>query len=126
LFRRHVRGIAALQDSTGLWHQVLDQPDSYLETSCSAMFCYAMAKGIHRGWLGPEYARHCVRAWGGVATRVRPDGLVEGICRGTEVGFDLEYYRTRPTPLNDPRGLGAILLAGSEMQRLTSPQRPRE
>jgi rhamnogalacturonyl hydrolase YesR len=126
LFRQHVRGIAALQDTTGLWHQLVDQPDSYLETSSSAMFCYAMAKGIQRGWLSAEYRRHALRAWGGASTRIRPDGLVEGICRGTEVGFDLEFYRLRPTPLNDPRGLGAVLLAGSHIQLLASPERSRE
>jgi len=51
LYRDHVRGLAALQDGAGLWHQLLDRPDSYLETSASAMYVYSIARGINRGWI---------------------------------------------------------------------------
>lgn len=115
MFRRHMHALCRYQDSTGLWHQVLDQPDSYLETSCSAMFCYGLASAVNRGWLDPSYATFAKRAWRGVCSRVRPDGQIEGICRGTGVGFDLQFYYDRPTPLNDMRGIGAVLLAGSEL-----------
>jgi rhamnogalacturonyl hydrolase YesR len=118
LYRLHLAGLASLQDSSGLWHQLLDRQDSYLETSCSAMFCYAAARGVNEGWIGRQYEDMCRRAWQGVVSRVRPDGQVEGICRGTEVGSDAEFYLNRPTPLNDPRGIGAVLLAGAEMVRL--------
>jgi unsaturated rhamnogalacturonyl hydrolase len=114
----HLRALCTVQDSTGLWHQVLDRPDSYLETSCSAMFCYGIARAVKRGWLDSSYAAAAGRAWNGICTRIRPDGQIEGICRGTEVGFDVDYYRNRPTPLNDTRGIGAVLLAGSEIMAM--------
>ena len=42
------QGVAAVQSGSGLWHQLLDKPDSYLETSASAMFTYAIARGVNR------------------------------------------------------------------------------
>ena len=51
-------------------------------------------------------------------SKIRPDGKVEGVCTGTGVGDNLEFYYTRPAPLNDVHGIGAILLAGAEMLRL--------
>lgn len=118
ILRRHLDALCRYQDSTGLWHQVLDKPDSYLETSCSAMFCYGLASGVNRGWIEPSYADAARKAWRGVCSRIRPDGQIEGICRGTGVGFDFQFYYERPTPLNDMRGVGAVLLAGTEMLAL--------
>jgi rhamnogalacturonyl hydrolase YesR len=43
----------AAQGGMGLWHQLLDKTDSYLETSASAMFTFTIARGVNRGWLSP-------------------------------------------------------------------------
>ena len=45
---------------------------------------------------------------------IRPDGKIEGVCTGTGVSDDLAFYYSRPTPLNDIHGIGAVLLAGTE------------
>jgi len=118
LFRRQVAGVARYQDAGGLWHQLLDHDDSYLETSATAMFAYAIARGVERGYLDPGWARVARRAWAGVLTRVRTDGQIEGTCAGTGVSDDLADYYRRPTPLNDVHGVGAVLLAGIEILRL--------
>jgi unsaturated rhamnogalacturonyl hydrolase len=119
LFRRHVEGITRYQDgATGLWHQLLDKPDSYLETSASAMFTFAIAHGVRQRYLAPSYADVARRGWNGVLSRVRPDGKIEGTCAGTDVSDDLADYYARPTPLNDPHGVGPVLLAGAEILKL--------
>jgi rhamnogalacturonyl hydrolase YesR len=115
LLRRHIRGIVRCQVGQGLWHQLLDREDSYLETSCSAMFTYAMARAVNRGYIESRYAENARRGWEGVQSKVRPDGQIEGICAGTGVGDDFAHYYKRPTPLNDPHGIGAVLLAGAEV-----------
>ena len=116
LFRRHAEGIARRQDAaTGLWHQLLDKPDSYLETSASAMFAFAIAHGVRQKYLAPAYAEVARRGWQGVMGRIRPDGRIEGTCAGTGVSGNLADYYARPTPLNDPHGVGPVLLAGSEI-----------
>jgi rhamnogalacturonyl hydrolase YesR len=118
LFRRHVAGLARYQDTTGLWHQLLDRGDAYLETSASAMFTYAIAYGVIRGYLDSSYAAVARRGWRGVLSRIRPDGMIEGTCAGTGVSDDLADYYRRPTPLNDVHGIGPVLLAGSEILQL--------
>ncbi|HTP13988.1 MAG TPA: glycoside hydrolase family 88 protein, partial [Bacteroidota bacterium] len=118
IFRRDIDGLTKHQDSDGLWHQLLDKQDSYEETSCSAMFTYAIARGVGKGYLGMEYKPIAVKGWKGVASRIRLDGKIEGVCAGTGVGDSLEFYYKRPTPLNDPHGIGAVLLAGAEMLRV--------
>ena len=44
-------GYLALQDDEGMWHQVLNDHESYPETSCTSMFIYAFSRGIRFGWL---------------------------------------------------------------------------
>ena len=118
LFRRHVLGVARWQGPQGLWHQLLDKEDSFLETSCSAMFTYAIAWSVNNGYLEQRYSSIALRGWEGVASKILPDGEIEGVSAGTGVSEDLVYYYHRPTPLNDPHGIGAILLAGTEVLRL--------
>ena len=118
ILHRHILGIARYQGAEGLWHQLLDKTDSYLETSCSAMFTYAIARSVNKGYLEPRYASIAQRGWEGIMTKIRPDGQVEGVCAGTSVSDDLVSYYRRPTPLNDIHGLGAVLLAGSEILQL--------
>ena len=65
IFRRGARGAAETQGSTGLWHQLLDRTDSYLETSASAMFTFAIARGVNRGWLPRVLRARSPRAGGG-------------------------------------------------------------
>jgi len=118
ILQQHILGVARYQGADGLWHQLLDKTDSYLETSCSAMFTYAVARAVNKGYLEPRYASIAQHGWEGVMAKIRPDGRVEGVCAGTSVSDDLVYYYRRPAPLNDVHGIGAVLLAGSEILRL--------
>lgn len=115
-FRAHARGLAACQSGTGLWHQLLDRNDSYPETSASAMFTYALARGINRGWLDPlAYGPAVSLAWNAVAQKVNAAGQVEGTCVGTGMAFDPMFYYYRPTHVLAAHGYGPVLLAGAEM-----------
>ncbi|MBN1182850.1 MAG: glycoside hydrolase family 88 protein [Bacteroidales bacterium] len=121
LLKRQIEGLARYQSESGLWHQLLDKEDSYLETSSTAMFTYCIAKAVNEGWIHPNYIQVAQMGWKGIATKIYDDGQVEGICMGTGIRSDLNYYYTRPTPLNDIHGLGAVLLAGSELLKYKKP-----
>lgn len=114
--KAHVAGLAKVQSGTGLWHQLLDRPDSYLETSASAMYAYAMARAINRGWIDRRaYAPVALLAWQGVSTKVSVAGEVEDVCVGTGVGFDPAFYYYRPRSVRAAHGYGPVLLAGAEV-----------
>jgi rhamnogalacturonyl hydrolase YesR len=118
LLQAHAKGIASYQAASGIWHQLLDRNDSYEETSCSAMFAYALARGVNRGWLDPgTFGPVAIAGWKGVQTRVDPQGRVTGTCVGTSYASDYPYYYNRKMT-DDPHGYGPVLLAGSEIIRL--------
>jgi rhamnogalacturonyl hydrolase YesR len=111
-------GYSRYQDISGLWHQVLDKPDSYLETSVTAMFTYAVARAVNEGWINKTYLTIAEDGWKGLATKITPDGKMQDVCIGTNIGDNIAFYYNRPKELNDTHGLGAFLLAGVEMLRV--------
>ena len=117
-FNTHIENLITLQHQGGLWHQVLDHPETYLETSGSAMYVLAIARGIREGWLPESYRENAERGWKGISGRISDDGIVSGICRGTPIGHTVQFYEDRSTFDNDPSGLGAVLQAGIEMELL--------
>jgi unsaturated rhamnogalacturonyl hydrolase len=114
-FRQAAQGVAAVQGSTGMWHQLLDRTDSYLESSATAMFTFAIARGVNRGWLASTYAPVAQTGWRALEQRVHPDGQIEGICVGTTAAQDAVYYYNRPTELRAMQGYGPALMAGAEV-----------
>lgn len=117
-FRQHVAALVKCQQPDGLWHQLLNQPDSYAETSCTAMFTLAIARGVRNGWLPQAYKKYALLGWQGIANQIEAGGLVHGICRGTEIGFNEQFYLDRKQLDNDPRGLGAVITAAIEVAQL--------
>jgi rhamnogalacturonyl hydrolase YesR len=119
IFREHVASLAKYQGASGLWHQVLDHSESYEETSCSAMFVLAMTRGVTNGWIDQQYQENAFRGWRAIEKKIEADGTVHGICRGTGIGEDLDFYFNRATFDHDPRGLGAVITAGLEVAKLS-------
>lgn len=116
LFRAHAKGLVSYQSGSGFWHQLLDREDSYLETSATAIYAYALARGINRGWLDARaYAPATLLAWNAVTSKINAKGQVEGTCVGTGMGFDAAFYYHRPTSPYAAHGYGPALLAGAEV-----------
>lgn len=124
--RRTLNAIAHYQDpTTGLWWQVTDkgtEKGNYLEASASCMFVYAMAKGIRLGLLQPSREWNVMRGWDGIQKQfVRSDGTLTGTVKVAGLGGTpyrsgtYEYYVTDPVGDNDAKGVGAYLLALSEI-----------
>jgi rhamnogalacturonyl hydrolase YesR len=118
-YRRHVQALAEFQSGAGLWHQMIDKSDSYLESSASAMFVYGIAHGINQGWINAAtYGSVAQAGWLGLAEKVNAQGQVEGSCVGTTLASDYTYYYNRPTSAHHGHAYGPVLLAGAEMIRL--------
>ena len=116
LLKAHVKGLANYQSGSGFWHQLLDREDSYLETSATAIYTFAIARAINRGWIdGLAYAPMALLGWNAVATKVSEKGQVEGTCVGTGMGFDPAFYYHRPISPFAAHGYGPVILAGSEI-----------
>ena len=94
--RRQVDALAACQDESGLWHTILDDPDSYLETSASCAFAYGILKAVRKGYLPGRYAPMGEKAVRGVLEQIREDGTVEGVSYGTPVFATIQAYKEVP------------------------------
>jgi unsaturated rhamnogalacturonyl hydrolase len=109
-FRKQLQSIVRLQDEkTGLWHTVLDAPDTYLETSASAMFLYGMAQCRNLNLLEAPYTDTMRKAWAGLATQIDSKGRVIGISEGTGPGDKPGYVARKLGTYT--WGTGAFLLA---------------
>ena len=125
-FRAHVRGVTALQSGEGLWHQLLDRNDSYLETSATAIYVYCLAHAINKGWIDAiAYGPVAQLGWHAVAGKINEEGQVEGTCVGTGMAFDPAFYYYRPVNVYAAHGYGPVLWAGAEMIRLLNTQHPQ-
>lgn len=105
-------GIRACQDENGLWHQVLDIPESYTETSCSGMFLLSLCRGIINGWIGTDYAECVNKAYNAIiSNKIDADGNIYDVCMGSSRSMDAAYYMQLPPIKNDDHGTGIILSA---------------
>lgn len=118
LYRSMIRSLAGLQNGSGFWHNMLDKTDTYLETSCTAMFTFAVAKGINEGWINHVYGPVALTGWNAIKTRVLENGAVDGTCEGTTFAHDNTYYYHRGKSIYATHGYGPVLYAGAEMIRL--------
>ena len=116
-WREQCRELGRLQDpETGLWHTLLDDPGSYLETSGSAAIAYGLHKGRRLGLLGEECQTASRKAAEGVAAQIAEDGTVQGVSYGTPMGMDLDFYRNVPLQAT-AYGQGLAYLMFMEMNR---------
>ncbi len=124
--------LAQVQDpATGLWYDVLDQPNragNYHEASASAMFVYAMAHGVGRGYLPEHYRAVAERGFDGLVrelVKTNADGTLSltQVCQVSGLGGaqqrdgSYEYYIHEPIVTDDHKGVGAFIMAALELGR---------
>ncbi len=117
-FRAHMDTMLKHQDAAGMWHQVVDHPESYREFTVTAMTAFALQRGVSRGWLDKARFQPVIdRAWYAIKARVGTDGGLIDVCTGTGKQKSLREYYDRGAILGtDPRGGGMAWLVASEMR----------
>ncbi len=131
VLQRVAEAITRVQDHlSGLWYQILDQPNragNYREASASCMIAYAMAKGAHLGYLEKKYLEVTRRAYNGILEnfiQVDAQGMVNlnWTCGSAGLGGtpyrdgSFEYYVGERIVTNDYKGLGSFIMASVEME----------
>lgn len=116
-FNRQVKGVLQYQGKNGLWHQLLDKPDSYEEITGTAMFVFAIARGVRMGWINKDYVYAANEGLKGMMGKMSDTGNVTAICVGTGIMPSLAFYYNRPTQKNAAMGEGPVLRALVEMAK---------
>jgi unsaturated rhamnogalacturonyl hydrolase len=126
IFRRLAAGLKRTQDSkTGRWFQVLDKgerPDNWTDTSGSAMFTYALARGSELGLLDrKEYAPAVTAGYEGITAfaRVNDRGLVDiyQACDGLGVQTNYDRYIHYKQSINAKEAVVGFLWATEIVER---------
>ncbi|WP_172197258.1 glycoside hydrolase family 88/105 protein [Saccharibacillus qingshengii] len=109
--RRQADKLIELQSPEGAWHTLLDDPDSYLETSAAAAFAYGMLKAYRMGDLDAKHRDCALRALDYVLDSIDEDGVVRGVSYGTGMGRTLQAYRDIPIcPMPYGQSMALLLL----------------
>ena len=129
IFQKLSKSLLKYQDpKSNLWYQVVDKGSAegnWIETSCSAMFTYAYAKGFRKGYLEKAYETTSRKAFDSLiknyvyfddAGRLYLDQTVKvGTLNIKNSKGDYNYYITSERRINDYKGLGALLFAAIEL-----------
>ena len=115
-YRQLMAALAPFQDEGGMWHEVIDEPASYAETSATSTIAFSMLRGVRNGWLDKNYQARVDKAWKGVLSRIANDGTLIDVCESTNKQKTLQDYLHRAALLGkDPRGGAMALLFATEM-----------
>ena len=135
ILNRLARAVAKYQEPrSGLWYQVMDrggENGNYFESSAACMFVYALAKGARNGYLPASYMKTAKDGYRGILKEfVKTDATgrlnLEGTVAVAGLGGNpyrdgsYEYYVNEKVVTNDPKGIGAFLLAATEMESVKS------
>lgn len=119
------------EPKSGLWYQVMDKggaEGNYLEASAACMFVYALAKGVRQGHLPASYLKVARKGYQGITTRfIETDAAtgqvnlkgtvsVAGLGGNPYRDGSYQYYLSEKVVTNDPKGVGAFLMASNEME----------
>ncbi len=121
-FKNLAESYLDLQDENGMWHQVLDVPESFEESSGTAMIIYSFARAVRMNWfegeLKQKLAESALKGWDALHSRfVDKEGNIYGVCCGSGFGFSNDYYANHLRPVvNDTHGIGIVLLAAVETE----------
>ena len=128
---REATAVAKYQDArSGVWWDIIDlggREKNYLESSASAMFVYAIARGVRKGYLGDRHMQTAVRGWDGIKrefikTNSKGETDWEGTVSVSGLGGNpyrdgsYEYYMSEKLRTNDAKGLGPAIKAALEIE----------
>lgn len=133
ILNRLAKSVVQFQDkNSGVWWQITDkanQKDNYLEASGTAMFVFALAKGMRMGYLSKEYKTATQKAYDGMIkefvvvdkdNKVHYTKAVSGAGLGGIPYRDgtYAYYVSEPKRDDDLKAIGPFIQACIEIENM--------
>lgn len=91
-----INKLLEIQAEEGMWHTVLDDESSYVETSGSAAIAFGMLKAMRQGYILDNQKEKIMKAVEAIINQVAEDGIVGQVSYGTAMGMDKEHYKNIP------------------------------
>ena len=127
-YRKMMAALLAGQGADGMWHQLLDKPESWAETSCTGMFTFAFVTGVKNGWLDEKtYAPATRKAWLALVGYIDDQAEVREVCVGTnkshqetksdDLKVQYDFYLARARKTGDLHGQSPIMWTAAAFLR---------
>jgi rhamnogalacturonyl hydrolase YesR len=118
-------GLLKHQGADGMWHQLIDDPTTWPETSSTGMFTFAFITGVRQGWLdAATYGPAAKKAWLKLITYLDENSDMREVCQGTNIhnpknhGPDgRAYYLARERIVGDMHGQAPVLWCAGALLR---------
>ncbi len=131
-YKKQMDGLLPLQITSGtdagMWRQVLDLASSNPESSCTAMFTFALVTGIRNGWLtDPKYVTAAKNGWVALGNKTNSSGVLDRVCPGTgqadagTLASQQAFYANITLGSNDQHGQAPLLWAARALIRPDCP-----
>jgi unsaturated rhamnogalacturonyl hydrolase len=113
-----MKALLHYQDAKGMWHELIDDPDAWPETSSTAMFSFAMISGVKNGWLDEKtFAPAARKGWLGVVSFIDKNAELHNVCQGTAKRDDRQYYLDRQKMTGDLHGQAPVMWCATALLR---------
>jgi rhamnogalacturonyl hydrolase YesR len=117
-YKKMMASLLKYQAENGTWRQLIDEPESWYETSGTGMFAFAMITGVKNGWLDKTiYSVAARKAWLGLISYIDQNDDLHEVCEGTGKKNDRQYYFDRKRNIGDLHGQAPILWCASALLR---------
>ena len=111
------KALKKYQDADGMWHTLINDPESYKEASATAGFSYGLMKAVRKGYLDESCRAAALRGLDAIMSRIDENGLLKDVSAGTCLSDSLDYYRNIRVNAQ-PYGQSMALLLLMEAKKL--------
>lgn len=109
-YKKMMDALVKHQSENGMWRQLIDYQYSWAESSGTAMFAFAMSRGVNLGLLKEKkYKSSADKAYQAVLAQVNKEGRIREVCVGTGKMADRDFYMDRPRVTGDFHGQAPLL-----------------
>jgi unsaturated rhamnogalacturonyl hydrolase len=117
-YRKMMAALLEHQEDDGMWRQIIDDPESWKETSGTAMFTYSFITGVKNGWLDEmTYGAAARKGWLALVSYINSDDEITEVCEGTNIKNDRDHYMRRNRIVGDLHGQAPVLWCATALLR---------
>ena len=117
-YKKMMATLLKYQAEDGMWRQLIDDPASWKETSCSGMFTFAFITGVKEGWLDKAtYGTAARKGWLSLIKYINENNDITDVCEGTNKKNDRQYYLDRKRNIGDLHGQAPLLWCATALLR---------
>ena len=94
ILQNQIDSLRKYQNPSGMWHTLIDDPTSYVESSATCGFGYGILKAVNTGLVSPEYRNVALAALEPILGYISDDGVVNQVSYGTPMGRETkDFYK---------------------------------